>query len=419
LNLCRLQEEKEVYRVLAALTALVEESGQQLSVNVEAMAQMDFALAKGKFSRALGGAGARINEDGPVVIRGGRHPLLGNAAVPLNITLGGGSRALVITGPNTGGKTVVLKTVGLMTMMVQAGLHAPVEKESQFAIFEEILADIGDRQSIEQSLSTFSSHILNIIAILQRAGSRTLVILDELGAGTDPQEGTGLAITVLERLFALGATILATTHYSEIKAFAAGQPGFTVGSMEFDLKTLQPLYRLRMGQAGESNALLIALRLGMDRKLIERAHQITYHEHREYPAAQPAPPPGEAPPEEKKVPGPAQPELNRKIKRARRLREHKEKCPFKVGDCVYISSLDRTGIVCEEVNSRGEVVVMVMKKKLKVNHKRLTLHVEAEKLYPENYDLDIVLESKENRKKRNIMRKRHVDGLTITLPEKP
>lgn len=417
LNLLQILEEKEVFRVLSALTELVHDSHQQLSVNVETMAHLDFAFAKGKFSKALGAMQVNISERGTLIINEGKHPLLGSAAVPLNITLGGEKRALVITGPNTGGKTVALKTVGLLTLMVQSGLHPPVAEGSEFTIFEDILADIGDGQSIEQSLSTFSSHIRNIINILQRAGSRTLVILDELGAGTDPQEGTGIAITVLERLFATGATLLATSHYSEIKAFAAEQPGFTVGCMEFDIRTLQPLYRLRLGQAGESNALLIALRLGMDKSLIERAHEITYKERREYQAILPVPPSPEKAQHEEWLEQSRQRELREKIEKAQQRKEQQAKCNLKVGDCVFISSMGRTGIVYEEANSKGEVGVMVMKRKIKVNRKRLTLHVEAEKLYPENYDLDIVLESKENRKKRKIMSKRHVEGLTISLTD--
>ncbi|GBF34775.1 recombination inhibitory protein MutS2 [Desulfocucumis palustris] len=414
LNLLGLQEEKEVFRVLSALTELVNSCLQQLSVNLETMAQLDYAFAKGKLSKALGGKRVKVNHDRAINIVGGRHPLLGASAVPLSVSLGGENRALVITGPNTGGKTVALKTVGLLTLMVQAGLHPPVEEGSEFGIFEDVLADIGDGQSIEQSLSTFSSHIRNIINILRQAGKGTLVLLDELGAGTDPQEGTGLAITVLESLHQAGATLLVTSHYSEIKTFAAKTPGFTLGCMEFDLETLQPLYRLRLGQAGESNALLIALRLGMDRKLIERAHEITYKERKEYQTVQSVSAPGEEAPEQEKPEQPRHLELGGKIEKARRLKEHKAMCTFKVGDCVFISGMGRTGIVYEEINSKGEVGVMVLKRKLKVNHKRLSLHVEAEKLYPENYDLDIVLETKENRKKRKIMSKRHVKGLTIT-----
>lgn len=189
---------------------------------------------------------------------------------------------MVITGPNTGGKTVALKTVGLLTMMAQSGLNVPVEENSEFAVFVDILADIGDGQSIEQNLSTFSSHIKNIVNILGCADKYTLVIIDEVGSGTDPGEGMGLAASVLEEIYNKGSVMLATTHYSEIKDFAKNHEGFINGSMEFDINTLKPLYKLNIGKAGESNAFLIALRLGMDNKIIERAHEVTYKEKKDY-----------------------------------------------------------------------------------------------------------------------------------------
>jgi len=415
LNLLRLQEEKEVHKILAALTGIVEACQHELSVNVETMVQIDYAFAKAKFSKAIGGTTVSINTENITHIKGGKHPLLSKAAVPLHFTIGSGYRALIITGPNTGGKTVALKTVGLLTLMVQSGLHVPVEDGSEFSVFWDILADIGDGQSIEQSLSTFSSHIRNIANIIQRAGIHTLVILDELGAGTDPQEGTGLAIAILEKIYETGATLLATTHLSEIKAFAAGQPGFAVGCMEFDIGTLQPLYSLRIGQAGDSNALLIALRLGMDSKLIERAHEITYHEYKEYRAVQTVATPRPEVSDEEKTETSCRIEFAQKYEKARRQTEQQAKQDFKVGDCVFISSMGRTGIVYEKANGKGEVGVMVMKRKFKVNQRRLSLYIDANKLYPENYDIDIVLESKENRKKRKIMSKRHVEGLTIHL----
>jgi DNA mismatch repair protein MutS2 len=417
LNLLRFQEEKEVYRVLSTLTGMVESHEHELSVNVETMAQLDFAFAKAKFSKAIDGRAVRVNSESRIRIHGGKHPLLGGSAVPLHFYIGGEYRALVITGPNTGGKTVALKVVGLLTLMVQSGLHPPVEEGSEFAVFGQILADIGDGQSIEQSLSTFSAHVRNIIKILDRADSHTLVILDELGAGTDPQEGTGLAIAILEKMYDTGATLLATTHLSEIKTFAAGRQGFAVGCMEFDVETLQPLYRLTIGRAGDSNALLIALRLGMDRKLIERAHAITYHETKEYPDFLPVSAPPAAVPHEEMESRDCQTGFEKQVEKARQQTGPRAGQDFKVGDCVFISSLGRTGIVYEEANGKGEVGVMVMKRKMKVNHKRLSPYIESEKLYPENYDLDIVFESKENRKKRKKMSKRHVEGMTIQLNE--
>ena len=271
-----------MFRILCCLTSELEAYSREISINIETMALYDFLIAKGKYSRYIEGNMAEINTDNFIRIVEGRHPLLGKEAVPLNLTIGDDYRSLVITGPNTGGKTVVLKTVGLLTIMVQCGLHVPVKEGSSFAIFADILADIGDGQSIEQSLSTFSSHIKNIINILNCADKHSLVILDELGAGTDPGEGMGIAVAVLEELYSKGVVMLATTHYSEIKEFAAQTPGFKNGCMEFDINTLKPLYRLVVGKAGESNAFLIALRLGMKKELIEKAHRITYKEEKKY-----------------------------------------------------------------------------------------------------------------------------------------
>lgn len=414
----RIREENEVYKVLAGLTGLIETRKRELSVNIEVTAHYDFLFAKAKFSERLRGNTVKLNDRGYIDIRGGGHPLLGEQAVPLDFIIGGGYRALVITGPNTGGKTVAIKTVGLLTLMVQSGLHVPADAESEFSVFTDILADIGDGQSIQQSLSTFSSHIKNIIGIMECADKNTLVILDELGAGTDPMEGAGLAVAILEAVFKKGATLLATTHHSEIKEFASITEGFENGSMDFDITTLKPLYKLNIGKPGESNALLISLRLGMDRSVVERAHEITYGE---------------------KMPGdyhgnhaaPENTAVNEEIKKAhngnKEIKKHKEEMrkdmqrkngnrSFKLGDCVYISTLGKTGIVCELENSKGEVGVLYMKKKIKVNRKRLSLHIGAEDLYPENYDMDIVLKTKENRKKNKLMGRKFVKGLVIDHP---
>jgi dsDNA-specific endonuclease/ATPase MutS2 len=327
----------------------------------------------------------------------------------------------VITGHNTGGKTVVLKPVGLLTLMIQSGLHVPADKGSQLAVFSDILADIGDGQSIEQSLSTFSSHIRNIINIVAGAGPETLVIMDELGAGTDPGEGMGLAIAVLEDVYAKGAVTLATTHFSEIKEFAREKAGFINGCMEFNIDTLRPLYRLRIGMAGESNAFLIALRLGMNSEIIEKAHEITYKEKKSYSSykadslkasysqrtAQPAASQAVNPEKALSVPSSS----------AVHAAQQEKAQSFKIGDCVHISSMGRTGIVCELENSKGDIGVMVMKKKLKINKKRLSLYIEGSSLYPENYDFDVIFESKDNRKKERVMSRRHVKGLEIRLSD--
>jgi len=412
----KIQEENEVYRILSGLTALVETYQREISINMETMAQYDFAFAKAKYSRAMEGNTVKLNTGNYISIFGAKHPLIGPSAVPLDFTIGKDYRAFIITGPNTGGKTVALKTIGLLTMMVQSGLHVPVQEGSEFAVFTDIMADIGDGQSIEQSLSSFSSHIRNIKSIIDYAHSKTLVILDELGAGTDPGEGTGLAVSILETLYDKGATIVATTHFSEIKEFAKNKKGFKNGCMDFDINTLKPLYRLIIGKPGKSNAFLIALRLGIAGNIIERAHEVTYREKKVYGGELF----GEHGPVVKEDIKDTEDTKNTKEDK-KTLEYHREKLTgpkgrepmFNIGDCVLIKKLGKTGIVYETENSRGEVGVMYKKKKMKINHKKLSLYIEAKELYPEDYDMDIVFESKENRKKRHQMSKKHVKGLVI------
>jgi len=416
MDLLRMEESNEVYRILSTLTLMVETYHQEISINMETMAHYDFVFAKAKYSRSQNMQAVALNRSGQMVIKQGRHPLLGERAVPLDFQLGVDYRALIITGPNTGGKTVTLKTVGLLTMMAQSGLHVPVEEGSTLAVFTDVLADIGDGQSIEQSLSTFSSHVKNILTIVACSDPHTLVLMDELGAGTDPAEGRGFAIAVLEEVFGRGASLVATTHFGEIKEFALLTPGFENGSMAFDIETLSPLYQLRIGDWGESNAFLIALRLGMDHRILERAHEITYGEKKSYHMA-------DGPVSDKGLLAPEEIErhqqeqrsgLAREQARARQEREQRYvKKDFKRGDAVYISTMQRHGIVCEEENNRGDLTVLVMGKRYVVNHKRLTPYLDRQELYPEDYDLDIVFESKENRKKRKIMRKHHIEGLTV------
>lgn len=416
LNICRIEEEKEVYIILSTLTNMVESFNRELNINIETMAYYDFLFAKGKYSRAIDGRGVKLNTQNYINIKQGRHPLVGKGAVPLDFVTGKDYRAVVITGPNTGGKTVALKTVGLLTMMAQSGLNVPVEENSEFAVFVDILADIGDGQSIEQSLSTFSSHIKNIVSILNCADKYSLVIMDEIGSGTDPGEGMGLAVSILEEIYNKGSVILATTHYSEIKDFAKNHEGFINGSMEFDINTLKPLYTLNIGKAGESNAFLIALRLGMDNKIIERAHEVTYRVKKDYSIyklekKEPIIEPGEA--------TEVHQQQIEKLKNAERKNaigeRQKVKPKFKLGDCVFVSFMDRTGIICELENSKGEYGVMVMKKKLKINQKRLSLYISNDELYPDDYDFDIVFDTKENRKNKHLLSKRHVEGVQVII----
>lgn len=413
ISMLRAEEEIEISKVLSILTGMIAGYDRELGINIEGMAHYDFIFAKAKYSKSLDAVKVELNTDNKIKIVNGRHPLLGEKCIPLNFSLGETYQALVITGPNTGGKTVSIKTVGLLTMMVQSGLHVPVDEGSEFAVFREIFADIGDGQSIEQSLSTFSSHITNIISILKQAGPRDLVILDELGAGTDPAEGMGLAVAILEKLYSQGSMILATTHYSEIKEFANVTKGFENGSMEFDLNTLQPLYRLIIGKAGKSQALSIALKLGMDNEVINRAKEVTYSDN-VYPHVDKQNSISLSTTSNKMLQfSREQAQSTVKKPQEKRTSVEKEETTFKIGDRVYVSSLKTAGIICELENTQGEYGVLAGETKHLINKKRLTLHIRSEMLYPENYDMDIVFETKENRKKDKLMNKRHIDGMTI------
>jgi DNA mismatch repair protein MutS2 len=266
-----MEERREVERILTELSAEVGADAPYLLLAVELLAEIDLQFAKARYSQALKANAPTINEQGIVKLVDARHPLLTGKVVPLNFRLGEQFTMVVITGPNTGGKTVALKTVGLLALMTQAGLHIPADERSTMPIYHDVLADIGDEQSIEQSLSTFSSHLTRIIEILTLAGPRTLVLLDELGAGTDPSEGSALARAILLTLLERGVACVATTHYSELKAFAHEQAGVTNASVEFDVETLSPTYRLSIGIPGRSNALAIAARLGLNDAIIARA----------------------------------------------------------------------------------------------------------------------------------------------------
>lgn len=434
------EESREEMKILGDLTSMAESDHREIALNTETVGVLDFLFAKAKYAATMDGRTVRINANGRVRLQGARHPLMGASMVPLDFAIGHTYSSLIITGPNTGGKTVALKTLGLLTLMMQSGLLVPVAEEGEMAVYHEVAVDIGDGQSLEQALSTFSAHIRNMIGILAQADSSTLVLIDEMASGTDPGEGVGLSIAMLEELHSRGATVVATTHFGEIKHFAAATPGFENARMEFDTVSLQPLYRLRIGEAGESYAYSIALKLGMPQRIIERSklisdqgvsQRISPNFTSAVPDVNSSPSPKSSMAEQKhsdktrNTLEPVNEPLNPSVQTGPRNQSNwtgasKPTSPakaFRKGDRVYAAYLNQSGIVCDVEDSRGNIGVMLRGRKVKIHKKRLTLHISAQELYPgDDYDLDIVLETKENRKKRKLMGRKHVEGLTIELP---
>lgn len=406
-------ESNEERRILYELSAMVGENGNELRLNMEAMEALDFIFAKAKLSVDMKAVPPMMNTNRRIRIENARHPLLKvEECVPLNFELGDGINGIVITGPNTGGKTVTLKTVGLLQLMAQSGLHVPCDA-AELCMNNLVLCDIGDGQSISENLSTFSSHITNIINILNYADVESLVLLDELGSGTDPAEGMGIAIAILEELSRKGCLFVATTHYPEVKEYAHKAPGLINARMAFDRESLRPMYCLEIGEAGESCALYIAKRLGLPRHMLERAYQEAYNNDKvivhksmdenflkddvDVTTVQTNPP-----------------------KLISHIEKYREKVPvnsrsqrFNIGDSVVVYPQKKIGIVFRKADVKGEVGVQIQKKKEFINHKRLQLKVSANEMYPEDYDFSIVFDSVANRKARHKMEKGHQSGLEI------
>lgn len=268
------EEEKEIYKILKDLTALVEDQISIIQGNLKTTTFLDLIFARSEYSRQIGGIEPEINDQGIISIKEGRHPLLRENAVPIDIEVGGDFSTLIITGPNTGGKTVALKTVGLFVLMVECGFHVPVARGTELAIFKKVFVDIGDEQSIEQNLSTFSSHMNRIKDFINKADKDSLVLMDELGAGTDPKEGAALGIAIMEKLGQKKAITIVTTHYSQLKNYAYDQKGVENASVEFNINTLKPTYRILMGVPGGSNAFAIAQKLGIPEEIVGKAREL-------------------------------------------------------------------------------------------------------------------------------------------------
>ncbi len=425
LSILHIDEENEVRKILYTLTALVEDYLPLVRVNIEAMETLDFLFAKARLSISMNAVPARLTTGKGIFIKSGRHPLIkADEVVPVDfhigtgITNGGPARGIIITGPNTGGKTVALKTVGLFSIMAQSGLHVPAE-EALFCMHNMVLCDIGDGQSITENLSTFSSHMANIIQILNISNGQSLVLLDELGSGTDPVEGMGIATAILEEMLKKDCLFVATTHYPEIKEFARRSDGLINARMAFDRQNLVPLYKLEIGEAGQSCALYIAKRLGLPQKMIDRAYTVAYSgngDGENLPAAH------YNASDFNKIPHIQKEEKTKDIciqeKKMKNFKMSPKVDKFSIGDSVIVYPQKLTGIVCKKANGKGEFGVQIKGKEVLVNHKRIKLRIPASELYPENYDFSIVFDSVQNRKARREMEKRHNPDLSIEIGEK-
>lgn len=407
LQILQIDAENEERRILYTLTAMLAEQAEAMRQNMKVMEKLDYIFSKGKLSLEYDGTEPEINTDRKILFKNARHPLMDKTlCVPLQFELGnekGGSviRGIVITGPNTGGKTVAIKTVALNCMMAQCGLHVAAE-EAEICMNSNFLCDIGDGQNLSENLSTFSAHIMNVLDILHKVNSDSLVIMDELGSGTDPTEGMGIAIAILEELKKSGALFLVTTHYPEVKQYAEKEENIMNARMTFDRESLRPLYRMIIGEAGESCALYIARQLGMPDIMLQNAVKAAYG--REIAAGK-----EEIILQKENVPG------IKKQKKENRKQEAAEK--FRLGDSVMVYPDKKIGIVCQTANDKGVLRVQMPDKKIWINHKRIKLYIKAEELYPGDYDFSILFDTVSNRKLRHQMEKGHVEGEEIVMTE--
>lgn len=376
LAILKTEESIEEYQILATLSGSILEEIKQININIELIGQYDMIFAKAKFSKSMDGIEPKLNNHGYIKLKNSRHPLLPRNSVPLNFEIGKDYRSLIITGPNAGGKTVVLKTIGILTMAVMSGFHIEADEGTEIAVFNQLFVDIGDNQSIENSLSTFSSHMKNISEIMNASTNNTLLLFDEIGSGTEPNEGAALAIAILEEFYQMGCITVATTHYGEIKRYSEMHSDFMNAAMQFNSEALEPMYKLLIGKSGDSNALWISKKMNLREKVLQKAQR--YIEDKNY-------------------------DLER-------VRDNKIKRPFvetvpeaeayefEVGDRVKLTEHDDFGIVYEKKDNLNNVLVYYKNEIVKVNAKRVELEGKATDLYPTGYDLNSLFVSYEERK---------------------
>ena len=384
------EESIEEYRILSYLTELIFDKIQEIRINTEVIANYDMIFAKAKYSLNHNCITPNINNHGYIKLVKAKHPLLKGNIVPLDFEIGDKYRSLIITGPNAGGKTVTLKTVGILTLMTQCGFDIPAEEGTSISIFENIFVDIGDNQSIENALSTFSSHIQNIASIINKSNKSTLVLLDEIGSGTEPNEGAALAIAILDELYQMGCITIASTHYGELKKFATMHPDFENAGMMFNKNTLEPLYKLTIGHSQNSNALFISKKMGIRDKVLKKANN--YINNKDY-------------------------EINlidsRKIRNEEKIDNTIQTYDYEIGDKIRLLDKDDFGIVYTGIDKFNNLQVLYKDEFITVNVKRTKPYLKAKDLYPEGYDLnslfvsfkDIKLEKDIARGSKNALKK--------------
>lgn len=370
------EESVEEYRILSTISEMIYERIHEMKINIEVISEYDMILAKAKYSREINGVKPKLNDRGYIKIIKGKYDLIKNG-VPLDFEIGNAYRSIIITGPNAGGKTVVLKTVGLMTLAVMSGFHISCKEGSEMAVFDNIFVDIGDNQSVENSLSTFSSHVSNLAKILKESSRNTLLLFDEIGSGTEPNEGASLAIAVLEEFYHKGCITVASTHYGEIKNFSENHPHFENAAMEFKKDTLEPLYRLHIGRSGDSNALYISKKMGIPDYIIERSRSYIENKNYNYDLVK-----------ESKI----------KISSEETHSNISADSDFEKGDKVILLDFNKSAIVYKEIDRFNNITVFFDNEFKEVNYRRIKLELKWNELYPEGYDLNQLFTSFKERK---------------------